>query len=97
MSNPWGRKYYSGKCSGTKSSKRSDPFRNRTPGGKGINLPPPSSDDESFQSARDDCSGDKNSNVDDEESSSSSEKPKFYYPSFHRVVNEEFCEKRYSP
>ena len=40
----------SSKYGGTKPSVRSDPLRNRTPGGKGLNLPPPSSDEESLMS-----------------------------------------------
>ena len=32
---------------GTKPSKRSDPLKSRSPGGKGLHLPPPSSDEES--------------------------------------------------
>ena len=88
----------SSRCRGTKPSKRSDPLRNQSPGGKGLNLPPPSSDEDSNPDDNDKSDG-AGSNESDEESSKSSSKPepKYYRPSFNRLTNDESRKKRYSP
>ena len=91
----------SSRCGGTIPSKRSDPLKSRSPGGKGLHLPHPSSDEETVLDERVSEDGSNSNKESDEESSGSKSsatvEPKYYRPSFHRLTNDDFREKRYSP